>query len=315
MVDIRPYREHEDAARVYELWQAELGQQWPIDAGDFHRLLTDFPQYQADDYLVACQGEQIVGFVGPQIDRANPAYSGIAALFVDPQFQRRGIGTLLHQAALDHLRQAGASSVQLGCGGYSYFWPGVPDNLPAAKPFFEARGWDFEEPCYDLAQHMQEYRSPVDLSSAAVIELATPADAEALLEFEHREFPHWFGGFKPIVDVGDFHELLLARDPASRAIVGSLILYSPLAHPSRFDGFWKKMLGDPLGEIGCVGVAEAQQGRGIGTAMVARASEILKQRGAAAVHIGWVYRVEFYGRLGYAKWQAFHMSSRNLSLG
>jgi hypothetical protein len=35
----------------------------------------------------------------------------------------------------------------------------------------------------------------------------------------------------------------------------------------------------------------------------------------AAVHIGWVYRVDFYGRLGYARWQAFHMSSRNLSSG
>ena len=247
-----------------------------------------------------------------QIDRANPAYSGIVALLVEPRFQRQGIGSLLHQAALEHLRGAGASTVQLGCGGYSYFWPGVPDSLPAAKPFFEARGWHFEEPCYDLAQPMQEYRSPNDLITHTVIELARPEDAPALLEFERREFSHWLGAFQPTIEVGDFHELLIARDPTTQAIVGSLILYSPLAHPSRFDGFWKKMLGDPLGEIGCVGVAEAAQGRGIGTAMVARASEILKQRGVAAVHIGWVYRVDFYGRLGYAKWQAFHMGSRSL---
>jgi ribosomal protein S18 acetylase RimI-like enzyme len=312
MTDIRPYSEHEDAAAVYALWQAALGRQWPIGAGYFHRLLTDSPQYQAGDYLVAHQGERIVGFVAAQIDRGNPGFSGIAALFVDPLLQRRGIGTALHEAALERLRAAGAGTVQLGCGGYSYFWPGVPDNLPAAKPFFEARGWHFDEPCYDLAQQMVSYRSPDDLATGAAIELATPEDASALLEFERREFPHWVGAFQPTVDVGDFHELLVARDPASQAIVGSLILYSPLAHPSRFDGFWTEMLGDPLGEIGCVGVAEAEQGRGIGTAMVARASEILKQRGVAAVHIGWVYRVNFYGHLGYAKWQAFHMNSRSL---
>jgi ribosomal protein S18 acetylase RimI-like enzyme len=314
MAEIRPYREHQDAGATYALWQAALGRQWPIDAGDFQKLLTDFPQYHAGDYFVACEHEQIVGFVAAQIDRGNPAFGGIAALFVDPQFQRRGIGTLLHQAALERLREIGAGTVQLGCGGYSYFWPGVPDNLPAAKPFFEACGWHFEAPCYDLVQRMQDYRSPDDLVTHTAIELATPDDTPALLEFERREFPHWLGAFQPTLDVGDFHELLVAREPASQAIIGSLILYSPLAHPSRFDGFWKTILGDPLGEIGCVGVAEAQQGRGIGTAMVARASEILQQRGAAAVHIGWVYRVDFYGRLGYAKWQAFHMSSRNLSV-
>jgi hypothetical protein len=45
---------------------------------------------------------------------------------------------------------------------------------------------------------------------------------------------------------------------------------------------------------------------------MARASAILKQRGVASVHIGWVYRVNFYRRLGYAPWQEFHMSWRNL---
>jgi ribosomal protein S18 acetylase RimI-like enzyme len=136
-------------------------------------------------------------------------------------------------------------------------------------------------------------------------------DAPALLEFERREFPHWLGVCQSVVDAGDFDDLLLARDRQTGEIIGSLVLYSHRSHPSRVDGFWKGKLGDPLGEIGCVGVAEAAQGRGIGTAMVARASEILQQRGVAAVHIGWVYRVNFYSRLGYEKWQAFHMSWRH----
>lgn len=310
MLGLRPYDQQADSAAVYALWQATLGRQWPIAATDFHRLLTESPLYQAGDYFVACAGKRIVGFVAAQMDRSQPDSAAIMALYVDPQFQRRGIGTALHTAALAHLRANGVTRAQLGSGGYSYFWPGVPTNLPAARPFFQAQGWDFDEPCYDLAQNMQEYRAPEDPPIDAVMELATPADALELLEFERREFPHWLDPFQSTIDVGDFHELLIVRDPTSRAIVGSLILYSPLAHPSRFDGFWKAILGDPLGEIGCVGVAEALHGQRIGSAMMVRAAAILKQRGVASVHIGWVYRVNFYRRLGYALWQKFDMSWR-----
>jgi predicted N-acetyltransferase YhbS len=311
MFDLQPYDQPADAAAVYALWQAALGRQWPIAAADFYQVLTGSPLYQAGDYFVACQDDRIAGFVAAQIDRSDPASAAIAALFVDPQFQRRGIGAALHTAALAHLQASGATQVQLGCG-YSYFWPGAPANLPAARPFFQAQGWEFNEPCYDLAQNMQEYHAPQDPPIDAVIELTTPADAPGLLEFERREFPHWLGPFQSTVDVGDFHDLLIARDPISRAIIGSLILYSPNAHPSRFDGFWKAILGDPLGEIGCVGVAEARHGQGIGSAMMVRAAAILKQRGVASVHIGWVYRVNFYRRLGYDLWREYDMRWRKL---
>jgi beta-N-acetylhexosaminidase len=312
MVDVRPYHQATDSVAVYALWQAAVGAQWPIAAADFHWLLTNSPQYQEGDYFVACAWERIVGFAAAQIDRNNLEFTSIAALLVDPQFQRRGIGMALHAAALEHLRASGAGMVQLGAGGYSYFWPGVPTNLPAARPFFEAQGWEFSDSCYDLAQSMLEYHAPEDPPVDVVIELATPADATELLEFERREFPHWLGPFQSNVDRGDFHELLLARDPASCAIIGTLILYSPPAHPSNFDGFWKLILGDPLGEIGCVGVAKARHGQGIGSAMMVRAAGILKQRGVASVHIGWVSRVNFYRRLGYALWQKYDMSWRKL---
>src|SRR6187399_1748700 len=114
MVDLRPYRHSADSAAVYALWQAVLGQQWPIAAADFDRLLTKSPLYQDGDYFVACHADRIVGFVAAQIDRGNPERSSIAALLVDPQFQRRGIGTALHNAALAHLRTNGANKMQLG---------------------------------------------------------------------------------------------------------------------------------------------------------------------------------------------------------
>src|SRR5215216_1915171 len=114
MFDLRPYRQQTDAAAIYTLWQSALRQQWPIAAADFHEVLTGSPLYQAGDYFVAWQNEQIVGFAAAQIDRHDRTSASIAALFVDPQFQRRGIGTALHAAALAHLQANGASRVQLG---------------------------------------------------------------------------------------------------------------------------------------------------------------------------------------------------------
>jgi hypothetical protein len=46
--------------------------------------------------------------------------------------------------------------------------------------------------------------------------------------------------------------------------------------------------------------------------MMVRAADILKQRGVASVHIGWVSRVSFYRRLGYALWREYDMSWRKL---
>src|SRR5262245_22495642 len=134
MYDLRPYRKREDAAAVYALWQATVGEQWPIAAADFNQLLTGSPLYQDGDYVVACEDERIIGLAAVQVDRSNPEFASIPMLLVDPQRQRRGIGTALHAAAIAHLRANGAGTMQLGGGGFGSFWPGVPTNLPAARP-------------------------------------------------------------------------------------------------------------------------------------------------------------------------------------
>jgi predicted N-acetyltransferase YhbS len=68
------------------------------------------------------------------------------------------------------------------------------------------------------------------------------------------------------------------------------------------------MLG-PAATIGCVGVAPAVQGRGIGTALVVRASEILRDAGVRNCHIGWTTRESFYRRAGYRPWRRYAMFS------
>jgi GNAT superfamily N-acetyltransferase len=98
--------------------------------------------------------------------------------------------------------------------------------------------------------------------------------------------------------------VLVVRDRAG-AVVGTLLFRGPLGAT-----IYEPLLGPEAGTIGCVGVAAPARGAGVGSAMVARASELLRDAGTRACHIGWTRREEFYARLGYVPWRRYHMARR-----
>jgi ribosomal protein S18 acetylase RimI-like enzyme len=86
--------------------------------------------------VVAAVAEAVVGFAatGPPLvpeDRADPALGDLYALYLDPEFWRRGIGTRLHSAALDRLRSCGFTHAGL--------W--VLDTNERALRFYDHVGW------------------------------------------------------------------------------------------------------------------------------------------------------------------------------
>ena len=85
--------------------------------------------------LVATEGPQLVGFaaVGPSDDEdAQPGDALVAALLVEPRWGRRGHGSRLLAAAVDHLRPDGMDRLVA--------W--VPDGDRASAAFYEAAGWE-----------------------------------------------------------------------------------------------------------------------------------------------------------------------------
>lgn len=193
MFDLRSYRQQADSDAVYTLWQAALGQQWPIAAADFHRLLTESPLYQAGDYFVARQNDQIVGFVAAQIDRSQPDMASIPALFVDPQWQRRGIGTALHAAALAHLRANGTGRVQLVPVVIATF--GQVCRLTcrrrdrSSRPvagILASRATTWRKTCRNIMR-------PKILLWMLRSRLRRLRMQRSCWRFERREFPHWLG--------------------------------------------------------------------------------------------------------------------------
>lgn len=126
--------------------------------------------------------------------------------------------------------------------------------------------------------------------------VAGPEELAAVLDFEDQYFPEWSQAFRR--HAGD---RLMARD-ADGTILGSLLL----AGPGRVSTYWP-LLGENCATIACVGVAPDQQSRGIGTAMVAEASQLLAARGAQSCLIDQVTRVGFYENLGYKPWRRYSM--------
>ncbi|QBD79323.1 GNAT family N-acetyltransferase [Ktedonosporobacter rubrisoli] len=313
--DIRPYDAAQDADASFALWQAALGQKWLIGPERFKQILHN---PTAQNFVAHEQG-QIIGLLAiTRSERVTGSLGNILAVLVAPERQRRGIGRALHTRALEYVRQAGLTQVQVG-GGWARFWPGVPLNLPAGYEFFRALGWEFREGLiYDLQQDLSNYVTQPAIWSRMAREgisfgFASKENLAAVLEFERREFMNWFPHFQYVAEFGDYQDLLVAHDKANGKVVGTLSMYSTQhSHPDRIDIPWQAMLGEKMGALGCVGVGADERGRGIGIALVARASELLKERDATPCYIDWVEITDFYAKLGYEKWRGYWMSTRDL---
>lgn len=302
-----------DAASTFALWQHTVGPQWPLDFARFQAILA---APGTRHFVIREQGE-VLAFVGTQHHQHRGIETGhLLLLLVAPAWQRRGLGTALYERALHHLREAGVQVLHLG-GLSPRFWCGVPDNLASCLPFFTAHEWTHFTLVYDLTRDLSQYSTPPVIYQRIVeeqisLEPGRQDDMVEVLAFEQREYPNWLHHFETSALLGDYQDVLIAREH-NGAIVGTLNMRSPRAHPARPELLWPGLLGENVGGLGAVGVAPSAQGRGIGIALVARASDLLKERGAGTCYIDWVELTQFYAKLGYTPWRAYHTSWRELS--
>lgn len=122
MVEYRPFR-NSDPPQLVRLWhESGLGRGaargFSYEALD--RLLIGQHYFDPQGFLIACEADQVVGFVhagfrgsdaGDWIERDVGA---IAAVVVHPSRRRSGIGRELVSRAENYLRQLGAASIQVG---------------------------------------------------------------------------------------------------------------------------------------------------------------------------------------------------------
>jgi ribosomal protein S18 acetylase RimI-like enzyme len=302
---IRPLDPGRDRPLLGRLWEAALGSVWPLTPGALDLVKEGLVAERGygERHRESGPGEADRAGRGVGVVAVDPAGS-IPLLVVDPAYQRRGVGTRLLDAGMARLGQLGATTVALGGGGNDYIWPGVPDNLPGAVRFFRARGWGFDHTVIDLVADLRGYEAPAGVGERAgragvSIEVMAGPERAEVMAFEAATFPDWVGWFERLDS-----SVLVARDRAG-AVAGTLLFRGPLGAT-----IYEPLLGPDAGTIGCVGVAAPARGAGVGSAMVARASELLRDAGTRACHIGWTRRERFYTRVGYAPWRRYHMARR-----
>ena len=317
---IRPLDPERDRPLLERRWEAALGSVWPLTPGALDLVKEGLVAERGDggNHSESGPGETdraghgLAAVAADPVDRAgrgvgvvavDPAGS-IPLLVVDPAYQRRGVGTRLLEAGMARLGRLGATTVALGSGGSDYIWPGVPDDLPGAVGFFRARGWGFDHTVIDLVADLRGYDAPAGVGDRAgragvSIQVMKAPERAEVMAFEAATFPDWVGWFERLDS-----SVLVARDRAG-AVAGTLLFRGPLGAT-----IYEPLLGPDAGTIGCVGVAAPARGAGVGSVMVARASELLRDAGTRACHIGWTRRERFYTRVGYSPWRRYHMARR-----
>src|SRR4029450_76846 len=122
------------------------------------------------------------------------------------------------------LAEIGAAAVGLGSGGDDYIWPGVPDDLPGAVRFFEARGWGFDDTVIDLVADLRGYEAPAGVGERAgragvAIEVMAEPERAEVMAFEAATFPNCVVGFERLES-----SVLVARGRAGGVVRAVVVL-------------------------------------------------------------------------------------------
>ena len=266
---------------------------------------------------MALDGSEVVGFGMVELwpgHNGPPPTGSISCLLTAPARQGEGIGTQVLAALEGRLRSGGCEGIRLG-GGRDRFWTGVPENLPGAIGFFEARGYDLSARMPDMLHALEaceltkDYQERLD-RVGAVVRSATWDDVGALLAMERRAFPGWVDNLLRGLSAGDVENIIIVE--REHEIIGTTQAFTPGNQFRGANQVWEETLGADVGGYGAVGIVEPWRGHGLGGAMSLAAAEHVRTRGASACHIDWVGPVGFYEKIGARVWQWFRGGWRTL---
>ncbi|MDD5731965.1 MAG: GNAT family N-acetyltransferase [Patescibacteria group bacterium] len=306
-MQIRNYKKSDEKA-VFGLWNSNLKDKWPIDRVIFFSIINSSKKVKN---VVLEDGKKILGFIS--LDTAKKDKGSIKLILIDKKYQRKGLGKLLMDFGLAYLKNAGVKTVFLGSGGSSYFWPGIPENLPNAILFFKSFKFNYHGKDVDLVGELKKFSLPKKISNFE-IDLLKKEDIEQLLKFEKKNFPYWLEHFEFEIKRGDLKNILIAKS-ASNKIIGSILLFGPYIGKPRTDFKWRKIFSNKMGGTGALGVDRKMRGRGVGKAIVIKAIEILEKRGVKKIYGGWVdldFLIRWYLKIGYKNWMSYQMAKKKI---
>lgn len=296
-LSIRQYDAQSDEKEIFNLWQENFGKIWPLDHAIFSQIISP------GNHFVATNEREIISFIATQTMGEKASILTII-----------GNDNELLNYAIEYLKSKKVKKIQLGNGGNSYFWPGIPTNLPTLIKFFAENGWKFTEDSFDLIRNTADYQTPpvvFERLGKVKIKTAQAGDVQAVLSFEQKNFPEWLFAYQHKIDLNDLGDIFFAENN-DKKIIGNVFIFSDASQSAKENQIWKKLLGDDMGGIGCLGVRQDMRQKGIGLALAAYATEQLSARKVGNIYVGYTWLIDWYGKLGYKVWRQYKMSWKKL---
>ena len=280
--------EGSDYEGVLKLWNNSLGDIWPIKKEQIESRIN------SGYNLVVEIREAMIGFINCQ---HNDKKGQVTLLMIDKNYQRQGLGTRLLTEAIKQLKDWGVEEFSIGSGVGTYFWPGVPANLPVAINFFKKHGVVFDETNLDMVTNLKDFKVPDEVMKRVSglnlsFEVIKKEGKREVVNFEKVNFPNWTKYFQTVNFTNEFVAKLDGE------IVGSVILFG------KDEFVWSELFNN-AGGIGALGVAEKHRNKGIGLALAAKAIEELKARGVEDCYLGWTCLEDWYAKLGFKVWRKY----------
>jgi GNAT superfamily N-acetyltransferase len=303
-----------EAEKVVDLWNRSFGNSFPLDLQLWNQNVDQCPKSFPDATVVAVSDGHIVGAIVGK----NPNH--VSAIFVAPEFRRRGIATELLERAEVAFTGELETSLRVGQDD-RHFFPGVPEDCLEARAFFEARGYKRSDGfACDLKRSLYNWkpmqvREDVSAKMAELNITLQPCTADLvpslLIHIEDNFSARWLRDTRHRLEIeSDPHETIVAIENDSD-VVGFCHTYSVRSHYIGPSIYWRELLGEQFGGLGPIGVSKARRKIGLGLVLLSESISAVANTGATTMVIDWTNLIDFYARAGFSTWKKYISFSKS----
>jgi GNAT superfamily N-acetyltransferase len=305
------------ASQVVALWNRTIGDIYPMSERLIRQVIEGNPSHRPSDGVTAWDNGQVIGFalihryrLDEPCCRELGGLAWLSAVIVAPEHQRRELGTLLVRHLRGAMPDLPDDRFRPG-GGIHHFFPGPPDDLPAARPFLASLGFlAGERRVCDVRVELATYQLPPETRELVERQGLTAAPArerdwEPLLDLLANEFSaNWryrAGRFR--AQGGDPADWIVLR--RGDDVVG----FSQCHHPGSAEigpaRYWSELRGPRPGGLGPIGVTPRLRGLGLGLALLELTLDRLVMLGATDAVADWTTLLDFYAKVGMQPWKCY----------
>lgn len=279
-ISIREYQVN-DFGTVIKLWNKCLQRDYISPAIFQKKILTD-SNFDPQGCLVAEVNGMVVGFMLGIIRKVPLENIGlqeelgwITVFFVDPKYQRQGIGKQLLTEVLKYFQNNQRKKILVSCYVPNYFFPGVDiDQYQGGYLFLKSQGFEDSHQVVGMGNELQDMVMPVE-ARTKIAELNEQGieiiDFQkkytySLLNFLRDEFPgDWAGTIVDKIKAGTEDEIVIAIK--DNQVLGYCQFEGP--------------------HFGPFGVSKLLRGNGIGRLLFWAVVEKMKQAGHHFIWLSW----------------------------